>query len=196
MRMIDIIERLRNLGYRPLKGDDFNVDALIASLKGEGHSLPEDYETFLKNYPTTGVFDDQVGFEGSEKSPWASGGVEVLECLYGQCIDKRNDLMAVRDQLSSELPVSMLAIGEVTGANFVCIRLDETAFGAICIWDHEHMNDARHGIYSVAPSFYEFIQLLKKIEERPVAECTKFVGMEISESLKARVAQLNKDRNK
>lgn len=194
---MNISDHLRDLGYRPLGGGAFNVDAEFAtSLLNERGRFPEDYETFLRDHPLTGVFDSQVGFEGSEKSPWASGDGEILECLYGQCPDKRNDLKSVWEQLSNELPSDMLPIGQVTGANFVCISLNEAAFGTICLWDHEHMDDARHGIYTIAPSFHEFVKLLKRVEARPVEGRTKLVRMEISEALKARVARLNKSKGK
>lgn len=193
--MIIISEYLRTLGYRPLKrGDSDAGSKFTESLEHEGRRLPEDYKKFLREFPLTGVFDDQIGFNGSEKSPWASNGVEVLECLYAQCSDKRNDLVAVRDQLSNELPTNMLAIGQVTGANFVCICLDQAAFGTIYVWDHEHMNDVRKGIYMIAPSFSKFVELLKKIEGRPIEKQTRLVGVDLSETLKARVEQLKNKR--
>lgn len=192
--MINVTEKLENFGYRPLRGDSIDAPVgFVDLLERQVGSLPGDYKEFLRAYPWTGIFDDQIGFEGSEKSPWASGGVEILECLYGRCPDKGNDLMVIREQLSQQLPSNLLAIGEVTGANFVCIYLDEREFGGICLWDHEHEENERNGIYKVAPSFSGFIELLRKIEQ-PVATQAKIVKVEISDLLKARVAGLNKNK--
>ncbi|WP_321818771.1 MULTISPECIES: SMI1/KNR4 family protein [unclassified Paraburkholderia] len=194
--MIDVTEKLKNLGYRPLKNDDIGATATFVDLlERDVGRLPEDYKEFLKARPWTGIFDDQIGFEGSEKSPWASLGVEILECLYGRCPDKSNDITAIRERLLQKLPSNVLAIGEVTGANFVCIYLDEKMFGGVCLWDHEHEENVRQGIYKVAPSFSEFIDLLRKMEQ-PAATQAKIVKVEISDALKARVAELNRNKRK
>jgi hypothetical protein len=194
--MIDFADKLKKLGYRPLRSDSVDTTAgFVDVLEREVGKLPEDYKVFLRAYPWTGIFDDQVGFEGDEKSPWASSGVEILECMYGQCLDKSNDLMVIREQLSQQLPGNLLAIGEVTGANFICICLDDRMFGDVCLWDHEHEENERQGIYKISPSFSDFIGLLRNIN-KPAATQAKIVKMELSDVLKARVAELNKNKRK
>ncbi|MGV2288359.1 SMI1/KNR4 family protein [Trinickia sp. YCB016] len=195
IEMMNVDEKLQGLEYRPLVNDGNEIDADYLDALGKvGCNLPADYKDFFKRYPLTGVFDKKIGFAGKEKSPWASDGVEVLECLYGQCSIASSDLMAVRAQLLEQLPVNMLAIGQVTGANFVCINLSEELFGAIYLWDREYLEDARHGLYAIAVSFSEFIDLLRELKEEPVAAQPKFVKAELSETLKARVAELLKNK--
>jgi SMI1-KNR4 cell-wall len=190
--MSSISYKLNALGLRPMKADvhalqNSNYSALLAE---KGFLVPNDYQTFLLDHPLTGVFDNQIVFSGKDTSPWATNGLEVLEVLYGQCSDTQNDLLKVCDQLSNQLPLDFLPIGQVTGANFVCLCLRKESFGEVYVWDHEHDNDVRQGLYFVTSSFSEFVNLLHEAKVKPSMQASKLIKMEISDSMKKRVNEL------
>lgn len=189
--MSNISYKLNALGLRPLKADVHTLhNNYAAQLAEKGLLVPNDYQTFLLNYPLTSVFNNQIVFSGKDTSPWAANGLEVLEVLYGECSDTQNDLLKVRDQLSAELPPDFLPIGQVTGANFVCLCLRKESFGEVYIWDHEHDNDARQGLYFVTPSFSEFVNLLHEAKANPSMQASKLIKTEISDSMKKRANEL------
>lgn len=189
--MSNISYKLNALGLRPLKADVHTLhNNYAAQLEEKGLLVPNDYQTFLLDYPLTGVFDNQIVFSGKDTSPWATNGLEVLEVLYGKCSDTQNDLLKVRDQLSDQLPSDFLPIGQVTGANFVCLCLRKESLGEVYVWDHEHENNARQGLYFVTSSFSEFVNLLHEAKVNLSTPPSKLIKMEISDSMKARVNEL------
>lgn len=190
--MSSIAKSLKKLGYRPLKSSEGLPRQGYSGLARQiGFNLPADYLAFLSDFPLTGVFDRQVVFIGKEKSPWAADGQEVLEVLYAQSSDKNNDLLKLRGQYSEQIPPHFLAIGQVTGANFVCLDLRDEFLGRVYVWDHEHLDDVRAGFYLTAYSFSEFIELLDAGYEQP-SQGAALVKMELSDSLKARIAELKR----
>lgn len=195
--MVDYASKLETLGYRLFKASDaaasVNADALLAQLP---LNFPEDYRNFLTAFPRTGVFDEKVVFSGIQASPWASNGLEVLEVLYGYCSSKNNDIAKVREQYLSQVPAHFLAIGQVTGANLVCLDLRQASFGRVYVWDHEHLGGSDEGFYLAAPSFSAFFESLKVAEEQPATGGPKLVKMQLSDTLRARAAEILKNREK
>ncbi|WP_158253747.1 SMI1/KNR4 family protein [Chromobacterium alticapitis] len=192
--MAEIISSLTALGYRPLKGaldKPLNCIELDDQIKS---ALPDDYCAFLSAFPETGVFDKQIVFSALEKSPWAADGKEVLEVLYASCSDKNNDLLTLRTQYAEQLPAHFFVIGQVTGANLVCIDLRNESRGKVYVWDHEHIDDAHGGLYWVANDFSAFVDLLHVSEQATTIASPKLVRMELSDVLKARVAELMKNK--
>lgn len=141
------------------------------------------------------MFDRSVGFSGLEPSPWAADGSEYLEVLYGYSSDKRHDLLGVRDQFSGDqLPLHLLAIGQVTGANLVCLDLRATTLGRIYLWGHEHLDDDRAGLYLVTESFTKFVDSLVAKEIAQPENGPKMVKAELSQTLRMRAAELIKKK--
>jgi hypothetical protein len=192
VEMLNISHKLNTLGFRPMRPDiDVSHNNNYSNLLAEkGVHVPGDYKTFLLDHPSTGVFDSQVVFSAEDKSSWATNGLEVLEVLYGKCSDTQNDLLKVRDQFFDQLPPDFLPIGQVTGANLVCLCLRKESFGKIYIWDHEHENDARQGLYFVTSSFSEFVNLLHEAKMNPSMPTSTPIKMEISDSMKKHVNDL------
>lgn len=193
--MFDYSSRLALLGYRPLRGEDdaTNVDAK-SLLEHVGFDVPEDYREFLCAFPRAGVFDKRTVFSGIQASPWASDGSEVLEVLYGYCSNKSNDLIKVRERYRVQLPAHFLAIGQVTGANLICLDMRRVSFGRIYVWDHEHLGGDEEGFYLAAESFIAFIESLRFGDEQPSARGAKLIKMELSDALRARAAEILKNR--
>lgn len=193
--MFDYSSRLALFGYRSLKSEDdaTNVDAK-SLLEHVGFDIPEDYQEFLGLFPKTGVFDKRTIFSGIQASPWASNGVEVLEVLYGYCSSKSNDLIKVREQYRVQVPAHFLVVGQVTGANLICLDMRQASFGRVYVWDHEHLGGEEDGFYLAATSFIAFIESLRLGDEQPSASGAKLVKMELSDSLRARAAEILKNR--
>ena len=193
--MFDDSSKLAQLGYRKLKDDhaatSSNALPLIARSELE---IPQDYQEFLAIFPLTGIFDKTVVFSGIEASPWAANGNEVLEVIYGYCTDRNNDLMTVREQYLAQLPIYFLVIGQVTGANLICLDLRPTSFGNVYLWDHEHFGGDLDGFYLVANSFASFVESLRLEDDRLSANGPKLVKMDLSDSLKMRIADMLKSK--
>src|ERR1700736_5110579 len=102
--MTNVVSTLAALGYRPLNGGDGASQYHVELSKQIGFALPDDYREFLSAFPSTGRFDRQVAFSGIEKSPWSSAGLEILEVLYNQSADRRNDILAARRQYADQMP--------------------------------------------------------------------------------------------
>lgn len=195
--MFNYSSKLAELGYRPLKDEGGMAGYDAVPPAGDiGLKVPEDYLEFLSAFPLTGVFDKRVIFSGIQASPWAANGKEVLEVLYGHCSDKNNDLTKVREQYMAQLPAYFLVVGQVTGANLICLDMRSASFGHVYIWDHEHLGDDQMGFYLAAKSFDAFFKSLRLEDDDLPGGGPKLVKMDLSASLKARVEGLlkNKDR--
>ncbi|MDA8327587.1 MAG: SMI1/KNR4 family protein [Betaproteobacteria bacterium] len=192
--MTDVVSKLKALGYRPLKDGAGKSSSHLEFSDQIGFPLPDDYRAFLSAFPETGVFDRQVAFSGSERSPWAADGREVLEVLYARCPDPSNDLFMLRTQYADQIPAHFLPIGQVTGANLLCLDLRNESLGQVYVWDHEHMDDARGGFYLVANGFSAFVDLLRALEQIQPKAGPKLVKKELPDTLKARVAELLKNK--
>jgi SMI1/KNR4 family protein SUKH-1 len=187
-----IVSKLTSLGYTPRNGGAPKADGLQNPADRVGFLLPRDYREFLTAFPVTGRFDRQIVFSGIEKSPWAADGLEMLEAMYAQCSDPLDDLLEVRKQYGDQIPSHFLAIGLLIGANQLCLDLRTESLGKIYVWDHEHFDDARKGFYLAAPSFTAFVDLLHEDQRKAREEGPKLVKMELSDSLKALLAQRKK----
>jgi SMI1-KNR4 cell-wall len=191
--MSNISHKLSELDFRQLTPftDTSSDISYVEKLASKGYLLPDDYREFLLHCPLTGVFDRQIVFSGKEKSPWAADGLEVLETLYGKCSIPQNDLLKVHDQFVDQLPLNFLAIGEVTGANLVCLSLRKDSFGKVYVWDHEHSASEPAGLYLAADSFTEFVNSLRELSNiNPPIRPTQLVKMHLSDSLKVRINEL------
>lgn len=190
--MQDIASKLGSLGYHPLKPNVSVPLSQIELLQKIEFSLPRDYQEFLSRFPETGIFDKQVVFSGIERSPWAANGREVLEVLYAQCPSHENDLLALRTQYVGRLSNHFLIIGQVTGANFVCMDLRTNSYGQVYVWDHEHIVDSSDGFYLAAPNFSSFVESLREFKPERATDGPKLVKKEFSDTLTARATELLK----
>ncbi len=195
--MFDYSSKLAQLGYKQLEGThgaaDYNALSLIehSQLK-----VPHDYQEFLSNFPLTGIFNKKVVFSGIETSPWAANGQEVLEVLYGCCTNKSNDLMKVREQYLAQVPAHFLVIGQVTGANLICLDMNPVSLGYVYLWDHEHLGDDLDGFYLVAKSFVGFVESLQLGDDRLAEGSPRLVKMDLSDALKARIVDMKSKQEK
>lgn len=165
--MTEISRKLTELGYHTFSKMHQTIDEPpSAELRRLGVDLPDDYAAFLAEFPEAGVFDREVGFRGLKPTPWEGrDGVAILEMLYGRCDRyKSRDVISVRDQYLDEFGASYLAIGEVTGANQVCLCCAGKNKGRIYVWDHEHFGRPAGAFYPAFDDFTSFIDGLFEYE--------------------------------
>ena len=195
--MFDYSSKLTQLGYRQFEDANDVADCSALSLIERFQlKVPVDYQEFLRSFPLTGVFDKKVVFSGIETSPWAANGNEVLEVFYGCCTNKNNDLMKVREQYLTQVPAYFLVIGQVTGANLICLDMRPASFGYVYLWDHEHLGSDLESFYLVAKSFTSFIESLQLGDDHLAVGSPKLVKMDLSDTLKARIADMKSKQGK
>jgi hypothetical protein len=193
---MSIASHLNSLGYHPLKsldsagGDDRDL------VKALGLRLPDDYATFLRAFPSTGVFDSEIVFRGEAVSPWASNGQEILSVLFASSQIATSDLLHVRKTYLDQLPSHLLVIGKVEGSNPVCLDTSAEGFGQIFVWDHECDSDYVSGLYRVCKGFDTFVSLLRSESTEEDSGGPKLVSMNLSDSFKKKAAEILAKKSK
>jgi len=112
-----------------------------------GHSLPEDYEEFLRK---------------------ANGGTpepNLLPLKHGDTLGvteflSANDVSEDKFALGQRLSANSWPIADAEGGNYVCLRLDGSRW-KVTFWDHEVERE-----FPVADSFGEFLELLQPFQAR------------------------------
>jgi hypothetical protein len=144
------LKALRYYPYGPIEGQPVDTAArLSAMLSG---SVPEDYLSFLREFPNTGMFDidGTVGI-----------GAFGLDMLFASCADKRCDLVEIasRPVYEGDMPRDFLMIGDNGFGNAFGLDLRPGTFGRVFYWDHDD-----GALHLVAPSFSEFVINLRAID--------------------------------
>ena len=165
----EMARRLTELGYEIFRKMERRVEEPLGlELSRLGVDLPEDYASFLAEFPETGMFDRQVGFRGRNPTPWEGrDGVASLETLYGRCDIDTLDIISIRSSYLEEFGPRLLVIGQVTGANEVCMSCDGEDKGRIYVWDHEHYGDPADAFYPAFDHFSDLINGLFEYEAPP-----------------------------
>jgi hypothetical protein len=163
--MASQFENLRTLQYHPfVETDSFDASAFAELAQVAGYPIPEDYLSFLKEFPNTGMFNIEgtVGIYGLEKLPGNHDGGYALDMLYAGCSDKRYDLIEVAKNANHEegTPSHDLPVGDNSFGNVFCLDLRPETFGKVYFWDHEHGPDVS-GLYLVAHDFVSFVNGLQ-----------------------------------
>jgi SMI1 / KNR4 family (SUKH-1) len=187
---VQITEKLKQLGYRPLFDDDVNFINFDKQFYNKGIILPQEYLDFLSQNPITGVFDNSIVFRSDVPSPWAVDGFEDLSVLYGNCKLLTNDILEVQMTFKDRIPDRFFLIGESEGGNQIGISLAPNRYGTVYFWDHEADET---GIYSIADSFSDLISRLV-VADYPTELYTedepKLISMTTTGELEARIAAL------
>lgn len=82
--------------------------------------LPDDYKAFVKDFGAS-LFTKDVTFKSKEPSPWAVGGNECIDVLYGIHGDAGFDLCRVNSRLEGAIPEGTIAIGHDSGSNLILL---------------------------------------------------------------------------
>lgn len=155
--------KLEELGYEPLFENENNDPNIFLNLSQNiGYSIPEDYQQFLMDYPSTGTFSVLVETPVIDRIP-AAGDYEYLpiSILFAGCVSKPNYHL-LHEREFDVIPPHFILIGEDIGGNGFIISLNDSTFGRIYYFDHEeYFYDKETGslerIYLVANDFTTFI---------------------------------------
>ena len=160
-----IRDQLRALGFEPTPGGalaEANTD--LASQLSEliQVELPDDYKTFLAEFPHTGTLDVGVVCVGLVTAHFAPDGAYTSELLFASSTKPHEDILAVRriQMRDAEIPLCVLLIGEDLFGDFYCMDLRPESFGKIYFWNHEQRIE--DGLYLVANDFKSFIGNLRR----------------------------------
>jgi hypothetical protein len=163
--MASKFENLRTLQYQPfVKTDNFDATAFTELVQVVGYPIPEHYFDFLKEFPSTGVFevDGGVVIKGIELLSGNHDGWYSISMLYAKCSDEYYDLVNIarRPDYDGDTARYALRIGEDLLGNGYCLDLRPDTFGKVYFWDHEHSADET-GLHLVAHDFVSFVNGLK-----------------------------------
>lgn len=135
-----------------------------------GHPLPPDYREFLRDYGCYNLF---VAFWCREM--YGTGDWGGISLFFGLIPENSSpwpyevtyDLLWTYNVLKRYAPFGLLPIGSDDGGNPTCLAISGGHIGAVYYWDRTVSWDASDGsgIYFIADSFDEFMQMLKTQEE-------------------------------
>ncbi|MFC0677968.1 SMI1/KNR4 family protein [Lysobacter korlensis] len=160
--MMTLSQKLAALMYRPYIDTDRHDPAVFANLPQiVGYPIPEEYMDFLRDFPSTGMFDVEgdVIVKGVEQLPGNHDGRYAVSMLFAACSDERYDLMEIarRPLYGGDTPRYVLQIGDNEFGNAFCLDLRRESFGKVYYWDHESGADET-GLYLVADDFTSFVR--------------------------------------
>jgi hypothetical protein len=157
-------------------------EAELVEIESElGHSLPEDYREFLRDYGgfTVGnagfpLRDNPDYLSGSSVDifhvagtvPWiyTEGNRELLEQNGPFPMEFYQGLGLVRpveeDEAEFEWPPELIEIGQDAGGSRVCLAIAGLRPGATFFW-YDRGHKGGQGVYLIADSFDEFIRSLE-----------------------------------
>jgi hypothetical protein len=164
--MASQFENLRTLEYRPfVETDNFDASSFAELAGVVGYPIPEDYLSFLREFPRSGMFMIEGGdavIHGIEKLPGSHDGFYAVGMLYARCSNENYDLLAVarRPIYDGDVPRYTLLIGDDPFGNAFCLDLRPESFGKVYFWDHEHGSDVS-GLYLLAHDFVSFVNGLQ-----------------------------------
>ncbi len=137
---MNILERLKELGYyeiyaiTPLQRD---VTDLIE--EDFGFRIPKDYAEFLSAYPSSGAFDDMVGFTGDEACSGSDNAEYLIISLFGISPESKGSIWDYNpsEALShlNDPELSYFVIGDDYFSNPYCMKTSGDDFGAIFFYE-------------------------------------------------------------
>src|SRR5882672_8682020 len=96
-----------------------------------GEKLPDDYRGFLLDFNGGKPEDNEFDIPQIKNK---SG----VNRFYGLLDERKSgDLLHERELMISRVPDKMLAIGDDSSGNSVCLSLRPDTFGQLFFWDHE-----------------------------------------------------------
>ena len=125
--------------------------------------LPDDYRNFLLTF-NGGVPKDKYSY-------FKLNGVEEcigLQVLYGLNVDVDLDLKEWFDEYNGDLLDDSIIIGHGLGFGFI-VLINSPDVSGIYFWDHTFELDCTsedENVYKISDSFSDFINALKKPEEK------------------------------
>ena len=166
--MSAIGDKLRALEYAPNFDAENAVDPadMLRQLTELTQvALPEDYKTFLAEFPSTGLFDVGIFSTGLTKALGVPTGQYPVEVLYAASSKKREDLLSLRKRQAteSEIPLYLLRIGADPGGDYYCMDLRPEGFGKVHYLSSEV--PVEEGLFLVANDFGSFIENLWRNEQ-------------------------------
>lgn len=191
-----LVELMAKLGYRPLGKVDNASRDIVDTLAKEGLNLPVDYAAFLRTFPLSGVFQNEIVFQCDKPSPWADSGFDSLNALFAHHTSTSNDLLKVRETFLEELPTYFLIIGEVEGSSPLCLDTRKQSLGDIYIWNRESQDISAPALFLVCHGFSEFLQRLQIAADSSLAASPKLIEFSLSDELRAKAAELLAKRAK
>ena len=120
--------------------------------------LPETYRKMLIRYAQEIFFDIGAVFPLDAPTSWSHNDqFQDLDFFYGFGKDGIRENIAA--YVGEQIPDWLIPIGGTMAGNQICLAIDGDDKGAIYFWDHEHADGT--GLYLVAPSFDDFLNMLK-----------------------------------
>jgi hypothetical protein len=153
--------RFSALGYRAIEGDRIlpSFDPMVL-LEGTQFHLPVTYVAFLRAFPRTGSFTEEVVYPVVRST--AGTSFERLGIMFGASNRADTSLEGARSRYLGQLHPRYFVIGESVGSNAVCIDLDEGAYGRVVEWDRSSRFKRVMDFFPVAESFDAFVASLRK----------------------------------
>ncbi|MEH7609006.1 SMI1/KNR4 family protein [Priestia megaterium] len=149
--MIDIKSNAKRFNHKDLERVEKKV----------GASFPEQYINFLRKYNGGEVENSIVELPFEEIESF------ILSSFFGTRVEDINDIISCYDTFENRIPKGCVPIGRDVGGNIVCLNLNRKGYGYIFLWDHdielefEDNEMETQDLYYVAPSFDDFLQMIK-----------------------------------
>ncbi|MCL9783417.1 SMI1/KNR4 family protein [Vibrio sp. S4M6] len=189
-----MFDKLAKLGIETLNQDVIDTNERVPVFI-EDLALPDDYLSYLKTYPRTSWFKKEIKFVGEQHSPTSGNGEEILELLFASNNGSSYDIIELRECYAEQVPSNYLIIGEVTGGNFICMKLGEIT--EIAVWDKTIPDSFSNSLFKVSGSFTEFIDVLVEVNNQGCEEQDnrKLISFNTSPELDALAEAFKKKHN-
>lgn len=162
---MDVLKKLASLRPIPIEpGRLVSDDDMTLVERTLDIVFPDSLKAALAAYTGGIQFEAEVLFKPLKPSGWEGSEGELdLNVIYG-VPDNDRGLISVNEMLAHQLPSNLVAIGESSGGNQVCI---ERQSGAITFWDHEARPDDESE-FPVSDTFDSFVEHLYVGADDPI----------------------------